>query len=64
MDFEASRTRYNCLQSMYTQSLVKDVGLYLHCMLYRIFLVYHCTVLLKVIASAIANYDSFVFVPI
>ena len=61
MDFEASRTRYNCLQSMFTQSLVKDIGLYL---LYRIFLAYHCTVLLKVIASAIANYDSFVFVSI
>jgi hypothetical protein len=48
----------------FTQSLVKDIDLYLHCMLYRIFLVYHCIVLLKVIASAIPNYDSLVFVPI
>jgi hypothetical protein len=46
------------------QSLVKDIDLYLHCMLYRIFLVYHCIVLLKVIASAIPNYDTLVFVPI
>jgi hypothetical protein len=43
---------------------VKDIDLYLYCMLYRIFLVYHCIVLLKVIASAIPNYDSLVFVPI
>ena len=37
--------------------MVKDIDLYLYCMLYRIFLVYHCIVLIKVIASAISKND-------